>query len=51
MSEQYLGDSVYVTMQDGMIVLNADDNRIFIEKQVWESLVKYVAALQPGELQ
>lgn len=49
MEKTYLGDSVYVEVEDGMIKLTTDNgegpsNTIFIEEQVWYNLVKFVSS-------
>lgn len=52
MNRQYLGDSVYVEVEGGMLKLTTDNgepqgpnNTIFLELQVFESLQRYVIAL------
>ena len=45
---QYLGDSVYVELERGMLKLTTDNgygpnNTIYLEPQVYSTLVEYVA--------
>jgi hypothetical protein len=47
MNKQYIGDSVYVELEDGMLKLTTENgmgpsNTIHLEKQVYDSLVEYV---------
>jgi hypothetical protein len=47
----YLGDGVYVDVERGMIRLTTEDgiratNTIYLEPEVYEALVAYVARLQ-----
>jgi hypothetical protein len=44
----YLGDSVYVEVEDGMLKLTTDNglgasNTIYLEDQVYAALLQYVA--------
>jgi hypothetical protein len=47
MHKEYLGDSVYADFEDGMLKLTTENgegpnNTIFIEKEVYYALVRYV---------
>lgn len=47
----YLGDGVYVDIEDGMIKLTTEDgyratNTIYLEGGVYAALVRYLAALK-----
>jgi hypothetical protein len=52
----YLGDSVYADVENGMLKLTTENgypddprNVIFLEAEVWESLVKYMELLNRPE--
>lgn len=52
----YLGDSVYVDVEDGMLKLTTENglpddpsNVIFLESDVYAALVRYVGGLRPPE--
>lgn len=52
MDKVYLGDSVYVQLVDGMLMLTTDNglgptNTIYLEPRVFHALVAYVARLTP----
>ena len=53
----YLGDSVYATLDDfRCLVLTTENglgpsNRIVLESETWEALVRFVASLKQGEPQ
>jgi len=52
MNKVYLGDSVYVMYEDGMIKLTTQNvydatNEIYLEPEVWANLVKFVEAANP----
>jgi hypothetical protein len=47
---EYLGDSVYVAVRAGMLVLTTNNgygptNTIFLEKEVYSNLLRYVDTL------
>ena len=49
-TKEYLGDSVYVVVEDGMIKLTTENgykvsNTIFIEPQVMEAFIKWYKRL------
>lgn len=51
MNRQYLGDSVYVAVENGMLKLTTDNgegpsNIIFLEYPVYLALVAYVSRLE-----
>jgi hypothetical protein len=51
MKKEYLGDSVYAEIEDGMLLLTTDNgygpnNKIFLEQEVIEALLEYVARLE-----
>lgn len=51
MTKQYLGDSVYVEVENGMLKLTTENgeetsNTIFMEEEVYDNLVKYVNTLK-----
>lgn len=50
-AKAYLGDGVYVDVENGMLKLTTENgigasNTIFLEQEVWDALVKYVDSLQ-----
>jgi hypothetical protein len=50
----YLGDSVYVEVENGMFKLTTDNgegpsNTIYMEYEVYEALVQYVARVTGAE--
>lgn len=52
MHEEYLGDSVYVGIENGMIKLTTNNgdgfptNTIYLEYQVWQALMAYMQRLE-----
>ena len=55
MEKQYLGDSVYVEVEDGMLKLTTDNgtgasNTIYLECAVFNNLVEYVASREVREV-
>ncbi len=51
MGKQYLGDSVYADIQDGMIRLTTDNgygpsNTILLEPEVYDALAQYVERIK-----
>ena len=49
--KSYLGDGVYVDVENGMLKLTTEngveaDNVIYLEPQVYESLIQYVSHLK-----
>ena len=51
MDKEYLGDSVYVELEDGMLRLTTDNgagvsNEIFFEPEVMEALRKYTERME-----
>jgi hypothetical protein len=49
MDKQYLGDSVYVEVESGMLKLTTENGRvpsntIFLEPEVYDALTRYVAS-------
>lgn len=47
----YLGDSIYVAIENGMLKLTTENgmganNTIYIEQEVYEALIEYVNNLQ-----
>lgn len=48
---EYLGDSVYVEVVEGMLVLTTNNgegpsNTIYLERQVYDALVRYVERMR-----
>lgn len=55
-TKQYLGDSVYAEIENGMVKLTTENgysddprNVIFLEPEVYDALVKYVERLKASK--
>ena len=56
MTKEYLGDSVYVQWEYGQLILTTENgdgssNTIFMEREVYEALVKYVERIKQHDNQ
>lgn len=55
MKKEYLGDSVYVEIEDGMLKLTTENglgpsNTIYLERAVFNDLLKFVARREVKEV-
>lgn len=53
-NRSYLGDAVYVEVENGMLMLTTSDglhvtNRIYLERATMEALVEYYAEAKKGK--